>query len=190
MLIENYLIEVEMGSDPEINRLFNYALTTVYSPSFMTKINSFVKNRIDIKKADQKENIVAWNNGSNIYVNSNVFFKKTQAEQIKYLLHEFAHLLQNKRNFVIAKTFPELNKLGENLYEIVRKNLVGTMAEFLTGRNQNLPTKDEYEILAYLMNGKIDWNVLNAKGRKEFVNELYSSDLFNMKSSFWQHRLP
>jgi predicted metal-dependent peptidase len=156
----------------------------------MTKINSFVKNRIEIKSAPQKENIVAWNNGSTIYVNSNVFYKKSKTEQMKYLLHEFIHLLQNKRNFMVSKTFPEIHKLGEDLYEIVSKNLVGSMAEFLTGRNQNLPTKDEYEILAYLMNGKVDFDALNNKGKKEFVNELYNCGLFNIKSPFWQKRLP
>ncbi len=190
MIVKDYLIEVELGTNENIESLFNHALTTVYSPSFMTKINSFIKNRIDVKEIDnQKQNIVAWNNGSTIYVNKNVFFKKNKTEQIKYLLHEFTHVLQNRRNFVVVKTFPELHRLGEDLYDIVRKNLVGSISEFLTGRPQQLPSKDEYEVLAYLMNGEIGWSALNSKGRKLFVNELYNCGLFNMRSPFWHKRI-
>ena len=63
------------------------------------------------------------------------------------------------------------------------------MSEFLTGKNQPLPTKDEYEVVAYIMNGKIDWSALNNKGRRDFINALHSSNIFNMGSNFWKTRL-
>ena len=190
-LLKELLLEVELsGTEKNTENLFNYALNQVYAPHYIDKINSFIRNRIFIKEAESpKPNIVAWNNGSTIFINKPVFYEKTKTDQIQYLLHEFTHVMQNKRNFMITKTFPELHKLGEELYEIAQKNLQGTMAEFLTGHDQKLPTHDEYEIVAYLMNGKIEWSALTNKGRKEFVNALYNSGIFNMRSNFWKHRI-
>jgi len=189
--LANLLLEVELGTKPEVEHLFNYALSQVYSSHYLNKINNFIRGRINVKEEmSQKPNIVAWNNGSTIFINKLVFYQKSRTDQIQYLLHEFTHVLQNRRNFMVLKTFPELHHLGEELYDIARKNLVGTMAEFLTGHDQPLPTKDEYETVAYLMNGKIDWNALNRDGRKDFVNKLYDSGIFNMKSIFWKKRVP
>jgi len=190
-MLKELLLEIELeGTQKGVEQIFNNALMQVYSPNYLNKINNYIKNKIMIKEVDnQKQNIVAWNNGSTIFVNKPVFYEKSKTDQVQYLLHEFTHVMQNKRNFLIAKAFPEIHALGETLYNIVQKNLIGSMSEFLTGKNQPLPTKDEYEVVAYIMNGKIDWSALNNKGRRDFINALHSSNIFNMGSNFWKTRL-
>ena len=56
------------------------------------------------------------------------------------------------------------------------------------------PLADKYvnneEALAYFMNGKMDWSKISLEGKKEILNLLNSSNIFNLKSNFWKNRLP
>lgn len=138
---------------------------------------------------DKNERIVAWNIGTKIYVNKQIFYSKNKADQIRFLLHEFMHVLMNKKSFLIQRQFKELHDLSQELYEIVKKSLVKPMSVFLTGEEQKIPTMDTQEIISYLMNGKINFNALSLEGKRKFIKTLLNSGIFNLQSNFWKRRL-
>jgi hypothetical protein len=187
----NYLInEVSIGNDEKLEQNFNFALGLVFNFNYLKKINEFVNKKVKIVEAENKNgNIVAWNIGTTIYVNKQIFYAKAKSDQIRFLLHEFMHVLMNKRSFFIKKQFQELQDLSDKLYKIVKANLEKPIEVFLTGQKQAIPTIDQQEIVSYLMNGKIDWSALSLKGRKEFIRALKESNIFNLQSNFWKKRL-
>lgn len=190
MELFNLIAEVQIGEDADVNKLFNWALTQIYSKEYLDKINKFITGKLQIKEMVKNNTTVAESdrNGT-IYINKPLFYSKSKNEQVKYLLHEFVHIQQNKRNFVVSKTFQELHDLSEELYAIVKKNLLKPLPVFLTGKEQQMPTSDSYEIIAYLMNGSVNFSVLKPEGKKEFIAAMVNSNIFNMQSTFWLKRL-
>lgn len=162
----------------------------MFSNSYLKKINKFIRNKVVVVDAqDKNERIVAWNIGTKIYVNKQIFYSKNKTDQIRFLLHEFMHVLMNKKSFLIQRQFKELHDLSQELYEIVNKSLVKPMSVFLTGEEQKIPTMDTQEIISYLMNGKISFNALTPEGKKKFIKTLVNSGIFNLQSDFWKRRL-
>lgn len=190
MELKNFLIEVAIGENASIEKTFNHALELVFSNSYLKKINKFIRNKVVVVDAqDKNERIVAWNIGTKIYVNKQIFYSKNKTDQIRFLLHEFMHVLMNKKSFLIQRQFKELHDLSQELYEIVNKSLVKPMSVFLTGEEQKIPTMDTQEIISYLMNGKISFNALTPEGKKKFIKTLVNSGIFNLHSDFWKRRL-
>jgi len=190
MELSNFLVEIQVGEDADVNKLFNWALTQVYSKEYLNKINKFITDKLQIKEMVKNNTTVAESDRNGIiYINKPLFYGKPKQEQVKFLLHEFVHIQQNKRNFIISKTFQEIHELSEELYNIVKKNLTTSMSEFLTGREQQMPTSDSYEIIAYLMNGSVKISSLKPEGKKQFIAALTNSGLFNIGSPFWLKRL-
>ena len=116
------------------------------------------------------------------------FNKLGMDKKISYLLHEFIHILQLSKSFFILKKFKEIHELSNILDRIVKNNLTKKYSIFLTGRNLNLG-EEKYEIISYLMNDSIDWSAITPQGKKQFIEALRSSRLFNLNSSFWIKRL-
>ena len=187
--LDVYLIELRIGKNPEVDKIFNLALEQVYSNSFLGKINDLLTKRIKVKeKVINNEQAVAWNKGSTIYVNKPVFYSKPIKEQIKYLLHEFVHVIHHSKGFLFLKKFKEMKKLSKTLWDIADKN-TKDKGKFLTGKFVDKKYLNPEETVSYLMNGSIDWSQMSPKGKTQFINELKRSGMFNLQHPFWTKRL-
>lgn len=191
MRIEDFLYEVKLGDDPELEAVFNEALKEVFSKNFLDKIEKIIDNKIVLKKAKiRNKDEIAWvSSPGEISVNKDEFDKRSRSQQIKYLLHEFIHVLQLSKSFIFFKKFKEISELSYLLDKIVKTNLVKDYSVFLTSRNVNLGNAGKYEIISYLMNDSIDWSALKEEGRTQFIHALKTSGLFNLESNFWKKRL-
>lgn len=188
--LEDFLDEITLGKDESLSRIFNLALEQVFSPQFVKKINNEIRRRVKLKEITNKnQNILSYNKGNNIYINSIPFNKRGVKEKMQLLLHEFMHLLQRKKKAFFFKNFKEINDLTNNLLKITEKHLNQPLSVFLTGRNVNLGPGGKHEILGYLMNNKIGWNAISPEGKKLFIDELRNSRLFNLSHPFWKKRL-
>lgn len=173
----------------DIHKSFLNSLMQVFSFEYLEKMGKNIKKNIVIKEKDFKNpDKAAYTEGRTIYVNQPVFERMGEKEKTNLILHEFIHIMQNTRNFFILKAFKEVFELGSVLYKIIRKNLKGDLGEFLTGRKQRI-SNPRLEIISYLMNGEINWQMMDRKGREEFVEALVSSGIFNMETKFWRERL-
>jgi len=187
--LQDYLIEVRLGKNPEVDKVFNLALEQVYSNSFLGKINDILTKRIKVKeKVMNNPNAVAWNKGSTIYVNKPVFYSKPINDQIRYLLHEFAHVIHHSKGFLFLKKFKEMKTLSNNLWEIIDKH-ANDKGKFLTGKPMDKKYLNKEETVSYLMNDSIDWKQISPEGKQLFINELKKSGMFNLQHPFWKKRL-
>lgn len=190
MNLEDYITEVQLGHDSSLSNIFNVALGQVFSEKYLKKINSVLINNIKLKYINHlNKQMYAYNKGSNIYVNQEPFNALGPKQQIRTLLHEFVHVLQRKRKFFLFKEFKEISNLSKILGEIVKEDLVKPYPVFLTGRNANIGSGGDYEILAYLMSDTIDWSALTLRGREEFKEAIRKSGIFNLNHQFWIKRL-
>jgi len=191
MDLEEYLLnEVMIGTDKTLESLFNMALSQVFKGAYLVKINKFIYKMIHLKEVSKsREDLIAYTIGNTIYVNTDKFYSLPIKNRIRYLLHEFVHILQTKKFLFFFKRFPELDKLTNNLNKIVSKNLLTNLSVFLTGRNVNLGSGGKHEILSYLMNGSINWKGISASGKEAFMRELRQAGIFNLQHQFWKKRL-
>lgn len=188
MNYREYIAEVTLNTNPELQQLFSKALKQVFSSQFENKIDKAVKRMVDVREKEEREGIVAYSEGSHIYVNPKEFYQRNQQQQIRYLLHEFMHILQKYRG-VFFRKFKEIKKLTNKLNKILKKNLKRPVSVFLTGRNQDLGPGGKWEILSYFMNDSIDWSAITPEGKKEFIDALRESSIFNLEHPFWQKRI-
>jgi len=189
MRLEDRLTEVSIGNNPELSDVFNTALQQVFSTHYFKKINNVVSKNINLKKVRKRnENIVAYNKGNSIFVNETVFNQYSFKDRVRYLMHEFIHLLERKRKLFFFKEFGEIGKVSDELYNIMKKNLTKPASVFLISRNVKLKGT-EREVLTYLMNDKIDWSAITMQGKQEIVSALRRSGIFNLSHSFWRKRL-
>lgn len=189
MNLQDYLIEVKIGQNPEIEKLFNAGLEQVFNSSYVNKINNIMKKRINIKeKVFNEKDVVAFVQGNSIYINKPQFYAKSKKEQIKYLLHEFLHLLNNSKKFIFFNKFKELKQVSKELWKIV-KEYTDNPGMFLTGKKVRASYLNNQEAMSYLMNDKIQWKYISAEGRKKFINILQSANIFNLEHPFWKKRL-
>lgn len=191
MKIRKTLNEVVISSDndPEINKLFNSALEQVFSNQFLRKIDRIIKNSIEIKTIEDEENTVAYNQGNKIFLNSKVFFNYDKSAQIRYILHEFVHILQRKQG-IFFKKFKDIKKFSIELYKIIKEYSKHPPSVFLTGQNQDLGSGGKWEGLSYFMNNSIHWSKINEIGKHKIINLFKKSKIFNLRSKFWKRRLP
>lgn len=192
MEVKSFLLtEVALtGLDNQTQSLFAYALSQVFAPSYLGKIEEKLSQAIQVKEiVKNDENIVAYQSGNVIYVNKPVFLEKTKEQQIQYLTHEFFHILQTSKHLFLVQNFKELNVLSKELFEIINGGLLKPYSVFLTGKNVKLPTSGYEELLPYFANGKIDWSAVSPRTRVMFIEKLKASRLFNLGSKFWSKRL-
>lgn len=190
MYLSQYISEVELGDNNKLSSLFNDSLKQVFRPYYIRRIDNALKKKIKLKETTHKNpNVIAYSVGRAIYINKNTFYNLDRKEQIKYLLHEFLHILQNNRRFLFFKGFNEINVLTNRLYKIAKEHLVKPFVIFLTGRNINVGPGGKHEIIAYLMNNSIDWSALDQKGKRLFKEEMRRPGIFNLQHQFWNKRL-
>jgi hypothetical protein len=191
MNLENQLLEVELGtSNPQINNLFNAALKQVFNRQYLAKIENVIDKKIKIKEVhDRNPNVIAYSIGSTIYINKKEFYRLPLINQIKYVLHEFIHVMQNNKRFFIIRGLKELHELTNRLNDAVQGNLLKPYSVFLTKKNTKIGEGGKYEILAYIMNNSIDWDALSTEGRKKFLQALEDSNILNLESPFWKSRI-
>jgi hypothetical protein len=187
--MDEYLIELRIGKNPSVEKVFNQALGQVYSTEYLNKIESVLTKRIKLKeKVLNNANEVAWNQGTNIYVNRPVFYSKPVAQQMRYLLHEFVHVLHHSKGFLFMRNFKEVKKLTDALWKVMETE-VKDKGKFLTGKSIDKKYLNKEETLSYLMNDSVKWNEITPQGRQQFINELKRSQMFNLDHPFWKKRL-
>jgi hypothetical protein len=190
MRLEDYLIEVQIGTQHNINSLFNYALRSIFKADYLSKIQSTISRTVKIVEAHERNrNIIAWSRGSTIYVNKQAFDQLNLFARTRYLLHEFMHVLQNMKRLFLFRGFKELHDLTLDLDDIVQNSLVKSFEEFLTGRKVGIGRGGKYEILAYLMSGSIHWDAITPEGKAKFIKTLEGYDIFNLENPWWKQRL-
>ena len=190
MRLEDYLIEVQMGTVSNIETLFNLALKHIFKADYLRKIYNTISRTVKIIQVHEKnQNIIAWNRGSTIYINKAAFGELVLSKKLKYLLHEFMHVMQNLKRFFLFRGFKEIHDLTLDLDDIVQNSLVKSFEEFLTGRKVNIGRGGKYEILAYLMSGSIHWDAITPEGKEKFIKTLEGYDIFNLESPWWKQRL-
>lgn len=196
MTLNTYLTEIKIFSnisteDKEkhnINIIFDYAIKKCFSEVYQEKIETFFQNKkINIKEVPTG-NFLMKTVGNTIFINMNEMKKRDNEQNVKYLLHEFIHILQGSKALLFRNKFPELVELSKNLEKIARKNLIKSLSEFFTSRKQNLMSTGPEEYVAYLMNGAMDFSALKDNG-KEYKNAIIESGIFNTTSDFWKNRL-
>lgn len=187
MILKDVLLEDIDYS--EVYKDFNNTLTLVFSKEYLKKIQSVLTKSILIKEKDFKSpDKASYVVGRTIYINKPIFERLSSAQKTKYLLHEYIHVIQNTKNFFVLRAFKEVFELGKSLYKIMRKNLEGSVSEFLVGFKSKIGDP-KIEVISYLMNGDIDWTKMSKNGKIEFIEALNNSGMFNLKSSFWKERL-
>jgi len=187
--LENYLIELKIGKNPEVDALFNLALKQVFSSTFLNEIEGKITSTVRIvEKSMNNQSVVAWNKGSRIFINKQVFYGLSKPKQIRFLLHEFVHVLHHSKSFLVLRNFKKIKILSRKLWKIVEKE-TSEPSVFLTGKKVSKKFMNSEEVLAYLMNNSIKWNRISSNGKAQFINELQSSQLFNLQHPFWKKRL-
>lgn len=187
--LNDYLIELKIGKNPEVERVFNLALKQVFSQTYLNKIENIITKRIKLKeKISKDQNMVAWNEGTNIYINKPIFYAKPIAQQMRYLLHEFMHVLHHSKSFLILRNFKEMKNLSNALWPIIEKH-TKNKGTFLTGKTIDKKYLNKEETVSYLMNDSIKWNQITPEGKSLFINELKRSGMFNLQHAFWLKRL-
>ena len=185
----NYLVELQIGKDANLEKLFNLALRQVFSPQYLQKIEGEIKKRIKIKETINKNtNIVAWVQGTTIYVNTPIFNQREYPAKIRYLLHEFMHVLNNSKSFLVQSKFKDIKDLSNKLWEVVKEHTKDP-GKFLTGNTIDKKLLNNQEALSYLMNDKIQWGEITPEGKKSFIEALEKSGVFNLEHEFWKKRL-
>ena len=100
-------------------------------------------------------------------------------------MHEMFHVLNN------TGKFPELAVLNKKLLTIVANSVEKeNIAEFLTGKKQNIHSDWRGEVINYLCNNSIKWDLALGTTKEAYQETLAESGLFNMKSTWWRKRFP
>jgi hypothetical protein len=102
---------------------------------------------------------------------------------MNYIMHEMFHVLNN------TGRFPELSALNKKICSVVNNGVQrGKESEFFTGKHQNLHSDWRGEVINYLCNNSINWDVAIPGTKLAYKTLLEQSGLFNMNSSFWKKR--
>ena len=178
----------------ELDKIFNNTLREIFSKNYLVKIKNVIKRKIKIipVKAKGRNFYAFYVGGGKIQVNNDLFFsdKLNDKERVSILAHEFIHVLQKNKKFFFVKNFKQIHVLGKQLKEIVKKYTENPTL-FLTGKKHITlgPGNLLHEIIPYLIMGTVKWNHINPMGKQAFITTLKNSQIFNLKSNFWQERL-
>lgn len=185
-VVFNEELRVDSG-EKALDNLFRRYMGQVFSPLFLKKIDRFFDTTLVLKDFKQQSNVMCYTQGTKIYLNRPLFDATPKDKAMNYILHELFHVLNN------TGKFPELAAVNKNLLNIVLRGVNrGKEAEFLSGKAQNIHSDWRGEVINYLCNNSINWDVAIApKETKEAYKEiLEESGLFNMKSTWWKQRFP
>jgi hypothetical protein len=185
MNIETLLLEdVTIASKNDmLNDIYRIKLKEVFSPFFYSKVDRIIKKRILIDSFSDKTTVVAYTKQGHIFVNSKLFYSKKPDDAVIYLIHETLHLLED------LKYFPEIKQLRIKLWKIIQKNLTKPLSVFYTGKKQDLYSNGMEETLTYFIaNRSCDFSALKPEGRKEYIEAIKNSELFNIHS-VWMRKV-
>lgn len=187
--MHDYLTELTLGNNPDLEKFFNYALQQVFTNEYLSKIDTILSKKIKLKeKMSKNPDVVAWVEGTTIYVNKPEFYARDVKSRIRYLLHEFMHILNNSKSFIFVKQFKEINELSKKLWAITKKHAKDP-GMFLAGRSIPAHLLNNQEALSYLMNDKVQWKNISPEGAKLFKQALKDAGVFNLDHAFWKSRL-
>jgi hypothetical protein len=160
----------------KVNKLFYYTLKEIFTDKFYNKMDSIIKNKIQIDEFQKDNNVVAYTQNGHIFVNAHAFYSKKPSDAVIYLVHEFVHLLQD------LPYFPEIKRLDKQLYSLVKPNLTKPYSKFLTGKIQNIHSIAKEESLTYAIgNRSLDWSCVKPGVKEKYKEILEQSGLFNME---------
>lgn len=175
-------LTINSGEDT-LDKLFRHALNEVFSAMYVKKIDRLFNTTLKFSSFNQRTNIMCYTQGLKIYINRPLFKNTTKEKAMDYIMHEMFHVLTN------SGKFPELSILQKKLAVIVSKNVKKTdIAEFFSGKKQNIHSVWQGEVLSYLCNNAIKWDKAKKDTKKLYYNELKESNIFNLESNFWKKR--
>lgn len=171
------------SGEQALDKMFDKYMKEIFSPIFLKKINRTLSLNLKFKNFRERSNIMLYTQGTKIYINKPLFSQTEKSSAIKYIMHEVFHVLIN------TNKFPELKKVNEELSNIVSKAVPkGKESEFLTGKEQNIHSDWRVEVLSYLCNNSINWEIATLGTKLAYEQTLKRSGLFNMSSHFWKER--
>lgn len=175
-------LKIKSG-DKAIDTLFRQKLSQVFSPAFLKKIDRRFDVTIKLRDFRQGNNVMCYTQGTKIYVNQTMFNSIPVEKAMNYIMHEMFHVLAN------TKSFPELEAVNKKLLRVVIKGVPrGKESDFFTGKHQNIHSDWRGEVINYLCNNSIDWDVAVSGMKIAYKTILEQSGLFNMNSPFWKNR--
>lgn len=173
------------SGEKALDNLFHRYMEQVFSPMFLKKINRFFDVTLVLRDFKQKSNVMAYTQGTKIYINRPMFATVSKDKAMDYIMHELIHVLGN------TGKFPELELLNKKLLNIVVKGVEKEkITEFLTGASQNIHSDWRGELINYLCNNSFKWELGMKEVKDAYKETLEESGLFNMKSVWWQKRFP
>lgn len=173
------------SGEEALDNLFNKYMALIFSPLFLKKINRLFDRTLVFKDFKQKNNVMCYTQGTKIYINRPLFASVEKDKAMDYIMHELFHVLSN------TGLFPELNVVSGRLLNIVSKGVEKeNIAEFLTGKKQNIHSDWRGELINYLCNNSFKWELAMKEVKEAYRETLEESGLFNMKSVWWQKRFP
>lgn len=185
-VVFNEELRVDSG-EKALDNLFRRSMGQVFSPLFLKKIDRFFNTTLVLKDFRQRSNVMCYTQGTKIYLNRPLFDATPKDKAMNYILHELFHVLNN------TGKFPELTAVNKALLNIVSRGVdKGKEAEFLSGKQQNIHSDWRGEVINYLCNNSIKWDVaIDPKATREAYREtLEESGIFNMNSTWWKRRFP
>lgn len=171
------------SGEAALDKMFRSYLQQVFSPSFLKKIDRVFDTKLVLKDFRERSNVMAYTQGTRIYVNRPVFLSTPKDHAMNYIMHELFHVLNNTHKF------PELVKVNKELLNVVYNGVPrGKEAEFLSGKPQDIHSDWRGEVINYLCNNSIKWELAIFGTKFAYKEILEESGLFNMSSPFWKER--
>jgi len=189
MKLSDYILEIELEADKGSEAVFNTILKQVFTKEYLAKIEKIIVKTIKFKYGSLPSSAPVATQGRTIIIDKEKYDKIPNHIKTNYILHEFIHILQNTKSFLVLNAFKEIHLLTNELMSIFKKNSVKPYSVFLTGQNQNIGRGGKMELVSYLMNNSFNPSALTIEGKKLFKNALINSDIFNTSSNFWKLRL-
>lgn len=176
--------ELRIKSGEEgLDVLFRKYMKDIFSPTFLAKIDRQFDATLKLKDFREKSNVMAYTQGTKIYINRPLFYSTPKDKAMNYIMHEMFHVLNN------TGRFPELSILNKKICSVVNNGVKrGKESDFFTGKHQNIHSDWHGEVINYLCNNSINWDVAIPGTKLAYKTLLEQSGLFNMNSSFWKKR--
>ena len=173
------------SGEKALDTLFRKYMKDVFSPTFLAKIDRQYDTTLNLRDFKEKSNVMAYTQGTKIYINRPLFYSTPKEKAMNYIMHELIHVLIN------TGAFPELKVVSAKLANIVAKGVSkDKISDFFTGNHQNIHSDWHGETINYLCNNSIKWEFGMAGIKEAYKETLEESGLFNMKSAWWQKRFP
>lgn len=186
MNVSDLILKEELkikSGDNSIDTLFRQKMSQVFSPSFLKKIDRKFDTKIKLRNFRQGSNVMCYTQGTKIFVNQTMFNSIPADKAMNYIMHEMFHVLAN------TGFFPELENVNKRLLRAVIKGVPrGKESDFFTGKHQNLHSDWRGEVINYLCNNSINWDVAIDGMKVAYKTILEQSKLFNLDSPFWKKR--